>query len=144
MNGPSLSLLPIRGATVGQDVAQHSPPARDFDAVLKMPGEGGAGRTSAPGPLQGGTTRATVPGGGRGADSVEGSQLVTQALARIRQDERRLDRYVKRALRGGDFSLQELVAMQSVVYRYSQRVEMLSKLVERVTGAVKQALRTPV
>jgi hypothetical protein len=34
--------------------------------------------------------------------------------------------------------------MQSLVYRYSQRVDLFSKLVERVTGAVRQTLQTQI
>lgn len=63
-------------------------------------------------------------------------------LGELRQDERRLDSFYRRATRGGQMDLQELLAMQSLVYRYSQRVDVLSKLVERMTSAVRQTLQT--
>jgi hypothetical protein len=72
------------------------------------------------------------------------TQELTEALTRIRTEERKLDRFLRRARHGADFELSELVQMQSLVYRYTRQVELLSKLVERVTGAVKQTLRTQV
>ena len=62
----------------------------------------------------------------------------------IGRDERRLDRYVRRALAGAEFDLPEIVAMQRLAFRYTQRVELLSKLVDRLTGAIRQTLQTQV
>ena len=68
---------------------------------------------------------------------------LTQLLTDVRADERRLDRYVRRALSGAQLDLQELVAMQRLVHRYARRVELLSKVVDRLNSAVKQTLNTP-
>ncbi len=69
---------------------------------------------------------------------------VVEVLTELRRDERRLDRFLRRALAGQQFEMPQLVALQSLAFKYSQRVELLGKLVDRLTGAVKQTLRMQV
>lgn len=79
----------------------------------------------------------------RRAPEVKGlSQRLAGLWAEIGRDERRLDRYVRRALAGAELELPEIVAMQRLAFRYTQRVELLSKLVDRLTGAIRQTLQT--
>lgn len=47
-----------------------------------------------------------------------------------------------RALRGGDLSASELLALQAGIYRYSEAVELTTKFVDRLTGAVKTTLQS--
>ena len=65
-------------------------------------------------------------------------------ITRLRRDERRLDRHLRRALAGQQLEMPQLVALQSLAFRYSQRVELLGKLVDRLTSAVKQTLQMQV
>ncbi len=95
-------------------------------------------------PAQGPPTSAPAPGPLRAPPRLDLGASLTEMIGKIRRDEQRLDGYLHRARAGADFSLSELVAMQAVVHRYTQRVELLSKLVDRVTGAIKQTLQTPV
>ncbi len=114
---------------------EPTPPSRDpgtFHAVLQAQGPGvtpepaGAG-----GPLKSHRSPA-LP-----------SELV-DVITRLRRDERRLDRHLKRALAGHQLDMPQLVALQSLAFKYSQRVELLGKLVDRLTGAVKQTLQMQV
>ncbi|MDY0000742.1 MAG: hypothetical protein RBU30_05565 [Polyangia bacterium] len=89
------------------------------------------GRPSGAGPLR-------PPGPGEGAGGIG------RVLTDLRADERRLELFLRRAGRGDHMEPAELLAMQSLVYRYSQRVDLFSKLVERVTGAVRQTLQTQI
>ena len=66
---------------------------------------------------------------------------LVDVITRLRRDERRLDRHLKRALAGHQLDMPQLVALQSLAFKYSQRVELLGKLVDRLTGAVKQTLQ---
>ena len=100
-------------------------------ALAAQPDVGAGGARSPAGPLRSSEAR-VVP------------RELTDVITELRRDERRLERYVRRAMAGRDFELPELVAMQSLVFRYSQRVELLSKLVDRVTGALKQTLQTQI
>jgi len=143
MHVSSLSAFHAKTGPVAERAAHRQEPSRSFGAALKGDGGRTSEKSRAHGPLQRPKVATSAEASGH-VLSPEHSQALTSTLARLRKDERRLDSYVRRALGGGDFSLQELVAMQSLVYRYTQRVEMLSKLVDRVTSAVKQALRTPV
>lgn len=99
----------------------------------------------------------TSPSGSRGAgESVtSGGPLrnraspavpreVVDVITQLRRDERTLDRSLRRALAGHDFDMPQLVALQSLAFKYSQRVELLGKLVDRLTGAVKQTLQMQV
>jgi hypothetical protein len=47
-----------------------------------------------------------------------------------------------RALRGGASSAspEQLLALQATVHRYAQEVELAAKLVDKLTGAVRQVL----
>lgn len=51
-----------------------------------------------------------------------------------------VDRVIRKAMRGKDFSPQELIAIQAGVYRHAQQMETFSKLVDSVTGSVRRTL----
>jgi hypothetical protein len=63
-----------------------------------------------------------------------------EAALRIARCEQELDRVIRGALQGHTLSHEELIALQATVYRYSQEVELAAKLVDRLTGTVKQML----
>lgn len=70
--------------------------------------------------------------------------LVERKMHRIVDNQKRLERAMNRAMRGGDFSPQQLLALQMQVHKYSLEVETVSRVVDRVTGAVKQAMQTQI
>lgn len=51
---------------------------------------------------------------------------------------------MKMALSGRQFSPPELLAMQAGVYRFSQELELTSKVVEKATSGIKQTMNTQV
>lgn len=63
-------------------------------------------------------------------------------IHRMDSQEAFMDRIVKQALRGKDFSPGELIAIQAGVYRYTQQLEAFSKLVDRTTGALTRTLES--
>jgi hypothetical protein len=67
-----------------------------------------------------------------------------RTITRLLADEKRVDQGLARALRGGSMSPQALLALQVNVIRYSQELEVASRLVEKLTGAVKQTLQSQV
>lgn len=75
---------------------------------------------------------------------VEGPGLVERKMHSIVADQRKLERAMRRALRGDDFSPQQLLALQLQVHKYSLEVETVSRVVDRLTGAVKQVMQTQV
>jgi hypothetical protein len=58
--------------------------------------------------------------------------------------EDRIDALVQAAARGKTFSPAELLALQAAVFRYSQTVEVVSRVADRLVGAVKQTMGTQV
>ncbi|GEJ55568.1 hypothetical protein [Anaeromyxobacter diazotrophicus] len=66
------------------------------------------------------------------------------ALAAVEQARQRLDAVLAAARRGRTFSAHELLALQADAYRYSQTVEVASRVVEQGAQSVKQAVNTQV
>lgn len=62
----------------------------------------------------------------------------------ISSGERAVDRVIAQAAAGRDFSAPELIAIQARVYRYTQELELVSKLVDKACAGVKQTLQTQV
>lgn len=58
--------------------------------------------------------------------------------------ENRIDNILKSGASGKTFSPAELLSMQAEVFRYSQTVEVLSRVTDKLVGAVKQTLSTQV
>lgn len=65
-------------------------------------------------------------------------------VTRILQDERAVDRGLAAAMSGKQLSSQELIVLQAKVIKYSQELEVASRLVEKATSAVKQIMTTQV
>jgi hypothetical protein len=56
----------------------------------------------------------------------------------------RMTKIMNLALSGRQFSPTELIAMQAGVYRFSQELELTSKVVEKATSGIKQTMNTQV
>lgn len=70
------------------------------------------------------------------------TDALRQTFASIDRGERLLDRVIGSARRGAAFTNQELIAIQAGVYRYTQALELAGKLVDKLTGAVRQTLQS--
>lgn len=77
----------------------------------------------------------------RGASGPSLPELGRALLSRVARGERLVENTVRRGARGEAFSPEELLVVQAQVYRASQDLELLSKLVEKGTGAVKTVLQ---
>ena len=62
------------------------------------------------------------------------------AVEGIARDSQRIEGIVRRAARGGTYSNEQLIAIQATVYRHAQEVELAAKLVDKLSGSVKQVL----
>ncbi|HVV15667.1 MAG TPA: hypothetical protein VHH90_00580 [Polyangia bacterium] len=62
------------------------------------------------------------------------------ALARLSDAQRSVDRLLDAAARGRSFTPAQLLSLQATVSREAQAVEVVSRVTDRVVGAVKQAL----
>ncbi len=64
------------------------------------------------------------------------------ALGEVERAQRRLDAVLEAARSGRTFTAGELLGLQAQAYRYSQTVDLASKLVEQAAQSVKQAANT--
>jgi hypothetical protein len=71
-------------------------------------------------------------------------QMARAALEAVERARQRLDTALAAARRGQTFTAQELLALQADAYRFSQTVEVASKVVEQGAQSVKQAVNTQV
>ena len=65
-------------------------------------------------------------------------------LGGIVDGQSKLDNIIKLATSGKKFDHQQLLAIQASVYKYSQELELTSKVVEKATSGVKQTMQTQV
>jgi hypothetical protein len=65
-------------------------------------------------------------------------------LERAMGSEKQIDALLDAAARGKTFKPGELLAMQATVARYSQTVEVVSRVADRLVGAIKQTMGTQV
>ncbi len=65
-----------------------------------------------------------------------------EAARSITRGQRAIDSVIRAARNGRVFSQEELIAVQAGVYRYTQELELASKLVDKATGAVRTTLQS--
>lgn len=65
-------------------------------------------------------------------------------LNQVVDGQNKLDQIIKMATSGKVYGNQELLAVQAAVYKFSQELELTSKVVEKATSGVKQTMQTQV
>jgi hypothetical protein len=65
-------------------------------------------------------------------------------LNQVVDGQNKLDQIIKLATSGKTYGNQELLAIQASVYKFSQELELTSKVVEKATSGVKQTMQTQV
>lgn len=84
-----------------------------------------------------------------GAKAVEAKPKTERAglktmLNQIVEGQNKLDDIIRMSTSGRTFSNQELLAVQASVYKFSQELDLTSKVVEKATSGVKQTMQTQV
>lgn len=72
------------------------------------------------------------------------AQGISQLMSDVMHGQNKLEDIIQMSLSGRSFSSQELLAMQAGVYRFTQELELTSKVVEKATASVKQTMNTQV
>jgi hypothetical protein len=65
-------------------------------------------------------------------------------LNKVVDGQNKLDEIIKMATSGKTYGNQELLAIQAAVYKFSQELDLTSKVVEKATSGVKQTMQTQV
>jgi hypothetical protein len=76
-------------------------------------------------------------------EKTEESKL-TKMIDNLVNGQDKMTKIMHLALSGRQFSPTELLAMQAGVYRFSQELDLTSKVVEKASGGIKQTLNTQV
>ena len=69
---------------------------------------------------------------------------LTKILSSLITGQDKMSKIIKLATSGRSFTPTELLAVQAGVYKFSQELELTSKVVEKATDGVKQTLQTQV
>lgn len=149
-----------------QGVAQNKVGGAQFNDVMAQQGVQGPHQVNATNPVQDVTkvneaTKAADVLKTAQAQSVQGVnpdtgvKVVDKAAAaresglkgllqQVVDGQGKLDQVIKMATSGKTYGNQELLAIQAAVYKFSQELEMTSKVVEKATSGVKQTMQTQV
>ncbi len=65
-------------------------------------------------------------------------------ITNVVKGQSKMDKIMQMATSGKKFSPQELMAMQTGMYRYTHELEMVTKIVEKTTDGVKKTMSTQV
>jgi len=109
------SLAATSGASPVGKASQPRPRAERFSEVLSQTA---VGRTNAP--------------------SKPGANPAGQLLTRLQDGGRRLDRIIAEARKGATFRPRELLAMQAEVFRLSEEISLMNKVVEEGVSSVRR------
>ena len=71
-----------------------------------------------------------------------GEAALRASVQSIVRGERLVNGVINAARHGATFSNEQLIAVQAGVYRYTQELELASKLVDKATGAIRQTLQS--
>ncbi len=85
-----------------------------------------------------------VPAISRSLDSTPIGSGLQRIVNDIMQGQNKYGKVLDLAMSGREFSHSELLALQAGVYRFSQELELTSKVIEKGTSAIKQTLNTQV
>jgi len=85
-----------------------------------------------------------VPAIGNQIDTKPMMNGLHRILEDVMQGQNKLEEIINLALSGRNFSTPELLALQAGVYRFTQELELTSKVVEKATATIKQTMNTQV
>ena len=85
-----------------------------------------------------------IPAIGQTIDSKPMMNGLHRILEDVMQGQNKLEEIINLALSGRNFSTPELLALQAGVYRFTQELELTSKVVEKATATIKQTMNTQV
>ena len=86
----------------------------------------------------------SVPPEQRAIDTSRLTNGLQRIVEDVMQGQNKFGKVLDLAMSGREFNHTELLALQAGVYRFSQELELTSKVIEKGTSAIKQTLNTQV
>ncbi len=117
-----------------QNLTQQNDPNKIGGAISSLREAIQTQRTGAPPVPAAGETNNSKPLGG----------AMQKVFEDVMAGQNKLESIMNLALSGRNFSQQELLALQAGVYRFTQELELTSKVIEKGTSSIKQTLNTQV
>ena len=78
------------------------------------------------------------------AEVSKGSNMLMGMMGNMEKGQASLDKLINGGLSGKNFSNGELLSLQAGMYKYSQELDLTSKIVEKATSGLKDTLKTQV
>jgi hypothetical protein len=78
------------------------------------------------------------------AEVSKSTSAISGLFANIEKGQVTMDKLINGGLSGKNFSNSELLSLQAGMYKYSQELELTSKVVEKATSGLKDTLKTQV
>lgn len=79
-----------------------------------------------------------------GTDAQKSNGMMTQVVSSLEQGQMNLEKLISQASSGKQFSNSELLGLQASMYKYTQELDLTSKVVEKATSGLKDTLKTQV
>jgi hypothetical protein len=135
---------PMTGIPTPQPVSPPQQP-RDVAPVDKQ-GESRFDGVLADKARAAGAVAAVPPRAVEGVSPTEKPALnaVSHVVRALEQGQRDLDRIIQEASSGRPFSNAELLSLQASMYRYTQELDLVSRVVEKATTGLKDVVKTQV
>lgn len=148
-------LKEVQSAMNQADVAQQQATETQFNQVMEaqrvaeiQPGAQSQNSTDvirgAMETSQAGGRFPVVPPEQRAIDTSRLTNGLKRIVEDVMQGQNKFGKVLDLAMSGREFSSTELLALQAGVYRFSQELELTSKVIEKGTSAIKQTLNTQV
>ena len=94
---------------------------------------------------------AQEPATARGAEAVRGKQeagkvgnMLSHVVGELEKGQVNMDKLIQAGASGKTFSNAELLSLQAGMYKYTQELDLTSKVVEKATSGLKDTLKTQV
>jgi len=78
------------------------------------------------------------------SEAQKGGSMISDMVASMEKSQVGLDRLINGGLQGKTFTNQEMLSLQAGMYKYSQELDLTSKVVEKATSGLKDTLKTQV
>ena len=96
-------------------------------------------------------TAGQEPATARGAEAVKGKQeagkvgnMLSHVVGELEKGQVNMDKLIQAGASGKTFSNAELLSLQAGMYKYTQELDLTSKVVEKATSGLKDTLKTQV
>ncbi|HYO69781.1 MAG TPA: ATP-dependent helicase HrpB [Archangium sp.] len=96
-------------------------------------------------------TSGQEPATARGAEAVTGKQeankvgnMLSHVVGELEKGQVNMDKLIQAGASGKTFSNAELLSLQAGMYKYTQELDLTSKVVEKATSGLKDTLKTQV